>query len=49
MSEYIKINENGLYMVLEVTEDRDVRLLHFSGKPYEEFGVIQKLAEKEIL
>lgn len=37
MSEYIKINENGLYMVLEVTEDRDVRLLHFSGKPYEEF------------
>lgn len=44
MSKYIKINENNLNIVLEVTKDRDIRLLHFSYLPFEQFN---KLSEDE--
>ncbi|MDP4099086.1 alpha-galactosidase [Paenibacillus sp. P96] len=37
----IEIEENGLYLVLEVTEEKDVRLLHFAAQPYRE-GSIQE-------
>ncbi|MGM0123123.1 alpha-galactosidase [Enterococcus sp. AZ194] len=30
----IEINENGLYAVLEVTSDKDIRLLHLADYPY---------------
>ncbi len=34
--ERIEINENGLYMVFEITEENQLRLLHFSRKPLNE-------------
>ncbi|MEF2966243.1 glycoside hydrolase family 36 protein [Paenibacillus sp. M1] len=33
MAEKIYIQENGLHLWLEVTDDRDVRLLHFGDRP----------------
>jgi alpha-galactosidase len=36
MSQRIIINENNLYMVLDITEEREVRLLHLSALPFEE-------------
>lgn len=44
MSKYIKINENNLNIVLEITKDRDIRLLHFSYLPFEQFN---ELSENE--
>ncbi|WP_306031465.1 hypothetical protein [Paenibacillus odorifer] len=34
-SKMIEIIENGLYLTIEVTEDQDVRLLHFGAAPLE--------------
>lgn len=34
MAQVIEIAENGLYLVIEVTEEKDVRLLHFGSAPY---------------
>lgn len=34
----ITITENNLYLVFEVSEEKDIRLLHFSSLPYEEVG-----------
>jgi len=31
-----KINENNLYMVIEVTDNKDVRLLHLASHPFDE-------------
>lgn len=42
MSKYIKINENNLNIVLEVTEDRDIRLIHFSYLPFEQFSELSE-------
>ena len=37
MSQWIEVQENGLYLTFEITESKDVRLLHFSSLPlYEE-------------
>ena len=44
MSEYIKIKENNLNIVFEITKNKDIRLLHFSYLPYEEFN---ELSEEE--
>jgi alpha-galactosidase len=38
----INIEENGLYMVLEVNEEADVRLLHFGATPFEEELITEK-------
>lgn len=34
MNDLISFNENGIYVVIEITEDMDVRLLHFSCLPF---------------
>ncbi|RUT45281.1 alpha-galactosidase [Paenibacillus anaericanus] len=36
MSQNIKILENGIHLQFEVTNERDVRFLHFGAKPYNE-------------
>src|SRR4051812_37468186 len=33
----IEIEENGIHLVFEVTEDKDVRFLHFSSIPSNEY------------
>ncbi|WP_151735533.1 alpha-galactosidase ['Paenibacillus yunnanensis' Narsing Rao et al. 2020] len=38
----IEINENGLYLFIEITEEQDVRLLHFGAAPLEEGAVAEK-------
>ncbi|WP_080832737.1 glycoside hydrolase family 36 protein [Cohnella massiliensis] len=35
----IRLNENGLHLLLEITEERDVRLLHFGAVPFDESTV----------
>ena len=35
MSKIINVAENGLYLVLEITVEKDVRLLHFGAAPLE--------------
>lgn len=37
MSKYLKITENKINMVFEITEEKDIRLLHFSYLPFEAF------------
>jgi alpha-galactosidase len=32
-AEFINIKENGIYLIIEVTEEKDMRLLHFSSSP----------------
>jgi alpha-galactosidase len=34
VAELIKIEENGIHLVMEVSDDKDVRLLHFSSMPF---------------
>lgn len=34
MNQLISFSENGIYVALEITENKDVRLLHFSSLPY---------------
>ena len=34
-SKLIEISENGLYLTIEITEEQDVRLLHFGAAPLE--------------
>lgn len=34
-SKQIKLTENGIHLVIEITEELDTRLLHFSSVPYE--------------
>ena len=46
MSELFKISENGLNIVLEVTESKDVRLIHFSSKAYDEFDELPEEKKK---
>lgn len=36
IKEWIKIEEDGIYLVFGVTEEEQLKLLHFSSKPYEE-------------
>ncbi|WP_397376402.1 glycoside hydrolase family 36 protein [Paenibacillus vietnamensis] len=42
MEQTIKVEENGLYLVIEVTGEGDVRLLHFGARPFEELTVSEK-------
>lgn len=43
MTQRISINENKLYLVVEITEEGDARLLHFSSTPLEE----EKIPEEQ--
>lgn len=36
IKEYIRIEEDGIYLVFAVTREEQLKLLHFSSKPYEE-------------
>lgn len=45
MRQTIEVAENGLYLVLHVTDSRDVRLLHFGPRPYEPGLVPEKREE----
>lgn len=36
IKEYIRIEEDGIYLVFAVTREEQLKLLHFSAKPYEE-------------
>src|SRR5690349_11931563 len=36
MSQIYNFSENGLYLVFEVTGEKDIRLLHFGATPYDE-------------
>lgn len=38
----IDIHENGLYLVLEITDEREVKLLHFSALPFNEADITSK-------
>jgi alpha-galactosidase len=42
----ININENGLHLVIEVTEARDVRLLHFAAVPFHPEMLTEKQRQK---
>lgn len=42
MSKLITINENGLHLVVEITEEKDVRLLHFGAQPFREKDVLEQ-------
>ncbi|MEF2966813.1 glycoside hydrolase family 36 protein [Paenibacillus sp. M1] len=42
MSEWIRISENGLHLVVEITEEKDVRLLHFGAEAFDE-GLIAEV------
>lgn len=46
MENLIKISENGLNVVIEVAEDGDVRLLHFSSLPFIEESVLENTKNK---
>ena len=35
MNQIISFKENGIYVVIEITENKDVRLLHFSALPFD--------------
>ncbi|WP_410770478.1 glycoside hydrolase family 36 protein [Fontibacillus sp. BL9] len=39
MSQRFDFAENGIHFIFEVTSEKDVRLLHFGAKPYEEESV----------
>jgi alpha-galactosidase len=39
MSRTISIKENGIYLVFEIAEDNDIRLLHFSPVPFNEDSI----------
>lgn len=41
----IEFNENGLYAVLEVTKKKDIRLLHLSDIPYQDYQVLDEELE----
>ncbi|MEM0054508.1 MAG: alpha-galactosidase [Nitrososphaeria archaeon] len=43
MSKLISISENGINLVIEITEDNDVRLLHFSSIPFEDTSIPLKI------
>ncbi|MDO4302521.1 MAG: alpha-galactosidase [Bacillota bacterium] len=36
IKDWIKIEEDGIYLVFAITEDEQLKLMHFSSKPYEE-------------
>lgn len=38
----IQVEENGLYLTVEITESGDARLLHFGARPYQEESVTEK-------
>lgn len=42
MEQTIKVEENGLYLVIEITGEGDVRLLHFGARPFDEATVSEK-------
>lgn len=46
MKKTIHINENGLYLVMEITEAKEVRFLHFSSMPYDEH-IIKEIDKKK--
>ena len=35
----IEINENGILMLFEVTEERKIKLLHFSASPFSDENI----------
>ena len=39
--EYIRINENGINIVFGITEDRRLKLLHFSKAEYNEADILK--------
>lgn len=39
IEEYIKVEENGIYMVLGITPKRQLKLLHFSSVPFTESDI----------
>ncbi|MGN7760886.1 glycoside hydrolase family 36 protein [Paenibacillus sp. 22594] len=41
-SKLIEIAENGLYLTIEITEQQDVRLLHFGAAPLEDGVIAEK-------
>ncbi|WMJ86280.1 glycoside hydrolase family 36 protein [Anaerocolumna sp. MB42-C2] len=43
--ERININENGIYMVFEIADDKCFKLLHFSAKPFREEDIIARSTE----
>ncbi|WP_027091359.1 glycoside hydrolase family 36 protein [Cohnella thermotolerans] len=45
MSKWIEITENGLHLVLKVTDSLDVRLLHFGPEPFRPELVAEKQEE----
>lgn len=45
MSQQIEIQENGIYLVLKVTDSFDVRLLHFGPRPFDPRLVPEKREE----
>lgn len=47
MSSYIKINENGLYLVFEVSDEKDLRLLNFSSFKTDDYKNLPEIIKKE--
>ena len=43
----IEINENGIYLVLEIAEDNKIKLLHFSAVPFEEKDIVSRQIREE--
>lgn len=41
----IVIEENKLHLVLDITEDKQVKLLHFSALPFHEEDIVAKTRE----
>lgn len=45
--EKIEIHENELYMVLEITDEKEVKLLHFAAIPFDERNIVSQQIRKE--
>lgn len=41
MSSRLEFNESGIYIVIEVTDEKDVRLLHFGAHPFQEESILE--------
>jgi len=45
MRSRIDIFENKIYVVLDITEEKQVKLLHFSAVPFDEKDIVAKTRE----
>lgn len=45
--ERIEIHENELYMVLEITDEKEVKFLHFAAVPFNEADIVSERIRKE--